>query len=62
MESIILIHNFRTEILGLNQIKTVFDSEYKKDINLEGYDRIRQYYLRPDDFELEIDENDVDLH
>ena len=62
VESIILIHNFRTEIVGLNQIKTVFDPEYKRYNNLEGYGRIRQYYLHPDDFELEINENDVDLH
>ena len=62
LESIVLIHNFRTELVGSNQIKTVFDPEYERYINLEGYDRIRQYYLRPDDFELEIDENDVDFH
>ncbi len=48
--------------MGLNQIKTVFDPEFKWSINLEGYDRIRQYYLCLDDFELEIDENDVDFH
>ena len=51
-----------TEIVGLKQIKTVFDPECKMYINLEEYDRIRQYFLCPDDFELEIDENDVDLH
>ncbi len=62
VESIILIHNFRTEIVGLNQIKTVFDPEYEQYINAQEYDRTRQYYLHPDDFELEIDENDVDLH
>ena len=62
VESIILIHNFKTEIVGLNQIKTVFDPEYEQCINLEGYDRISQYYRRPEDFELKIEENDVDLH
>ena len=62
MESIILIHNFRTEIVGLNQIKTVFDPEYERYINLKGYDRISQCFLHPEDFELENDENDVDLH
>jgi hypothetical protein len=36
-------------LVGSNQIKTVFDPEYERYINLEGYDRIRQYYLRPDD-------------
>ncbi len=55
---IILIHNFRTEIVGSNQIKTVFDPEYKWYINLEGYDRISQYYLRPEDFKLGVDEDD----
>ncbi len=28
--SIVLVHNFRTEIVGLNQIKTVFDPEYER--------------------------------
>ncbi len=62
VESIVLIHNFRSEIVGPNQIKTVLDPEYEGYINLEGYDRISQYWLRPEDFELEIDENDVELH
>ena len=62
VESIILIHNFRTEIMGSNQIKTMLDPEYKWYINLEGYDRIRQYYLHPEDFELGVDEDDDDLH
>ena len=48
--------------MGLNQIKTVFDPEYEQYINLEGYDRISQYYLCQEDFEIEFDENDVDLH
>jgi hypothetical protein len=29
---------------GLNQIATVFDLEYEKVINVEGYDRIHRYY------------------
>ena len=48
--------------MGLNQIKTVFDPKYERYINIEGYDRISEYCLCPKDFELEIDENDVDLH
>ena len=51
LESIVLIHNFHTELVGLNQIKTVFDPEYEPYVNLEGYDRISQYYLHPDDCE-----------
>ena len=58
LESIILIHNFRTDIVGCNQIKTVFDSEYKRYINLDGYDCISQYYLRPEDFNSDSDSND----
>jgi hypothetical protein len=41
---IILLHNFRTDRVGLNQIATVFDLEYQKIINIEGYDRIHRYY------------------
>ena len=61
MESIVLIHNFRTELVGSNQIKTVFDPEYEQVINIKGYDRIRKYYLQPEDFESDDDENDFDL-
>jgi len=41
--SIVLIHKFKTEIVGLNQINTVFDPEYEIYISLNGYDRIRRY-------------------
>ena len=58
LESIILIHNFRTDIVGCNQIKTVFDPKYERYINLDGYDRISQYYLRPKDFNSDSDTND----
>ena len=47
MESIVLIHNFRTDIVCSNQIKTVFDPEYERFITLDGYDRISNYYLQP---------------
>ena len=50
IESIIYVHNFRTEVVGMNQIATVFDPEYERSINLEGYDRIRTYYFRGDDY------------
>jgi DDE superfamily endonuclease len=49
IQSIVLIHNFRTELVGLNQIKTVFDPEYERYINVRGYDRIKRYYFNEDD-------------
>ena len=36
MESIVLIHNFRTDIVGSNQIKAVLDQEYERFITLDG--------------------------
>ena len=33
IQSIVLVHNFRTETVGLNQIKTVFDPEYENYIS-----------------------------
>jgi hypothetical protein len=30
LDSIVLIHNFRTEMVGSNQIQTVFDPEYER--------------------------------
>ena len=47
LECIILVHNFRTEVVGHNQISAVFAPEYKRVINIHGYDRIRRYYLEP---------------
>lgn len=40
----ILLHNFRTDIVGLNQIKTVFEPEYEHYLNVSGYDRIKRYF------------------
>jgi hypothetical protein len=37
----------------------VFNPEYEQVINLDGYDRIRQYYLQPGDYETD-DEGDDD--
>ena len=45
LQSIVLIHDVRTELVGSNQIKTVFGPEYEQIINNDGYDRISQYYL-----------------
>jgi len=42
--AIVLLHNFRTECVGLNQIATVFNREYEQYINIEGYDRIARYF------------------
>jgi hypothetical protein len=41
---IILLHNFRTDVVGLNQIATVFNEEYDAFVNIRNYDRIAQYY------------------
>ena len=54
MESIILI----PKLVGSNQIKTVFDRECEQYINLEGYDCIGPYYLRPEDFEATDDKSE----
>jgi hypothetical protein len=43
--SIVLLSNYRTEYVGLNQIANVFNHHYEQFINLEGYDRIRRYFL-----------------
>jgi hypothetical protein len=58
LESIVLIHNFRTDLVGSNQISTVFEPEYERYINLAGYDRISQYYLQPEDFDSDSDSDD----
>ena len=57
IESIVFINNFRTHIVGLNQISTVFNPEYEQVINLDGYNRIRQYYLQPGDYETDDDDD-----
>ena len=40
IECIIFVNNFRTSIIGQNQIATVFDPEYERVINVHGYNRI----------------------
>jgi len=49
IQSIVLVHNFRTETVGFNQIRTVFDPQYEMYISLSGYDRIRRFYFNEDD-------------
>ena len=61
IESIVLIHNFCTDIVGSNQITTMFDPEYERFITFDGYDHISNYYLQPEDFESNTDgdENNI---
>jgi hypothetical protein len=42
--SIVLLHNFRTHYVGLNQIATVFNPLYEQYVNIDNYDRIARYY------------------
>ena len=58
IESIILIHIFCTDLVGFNQIATVFDLEYERVVKLEGYDRISQYYYCPGDYNSDEDVSD----
>ncbi len=37
-EAIVLVHNFRTDYIGYNQIRTIFEPEYIRIKNLQGYD------------------------
>jgi hypothetical protein len=55
LEVIVLIHNYRTELVGFNQINMVFDPEYVCVQNLYGYNRIAQYYFRPGDYDSNDD-------
>ncbi len=49
----ILVTNFRMELVGHSQISEVFGPEYERVLNINGYDRIRQYYLQPGDYETD---------
>jgi hypothetical protein len=49
IQSIVLVHNFRNEIVGFNQIRTVFDPQSEMYISLSGYDRNRRFYFYEDD-------------
>jgi hypothetical protein len=44
LESITLLHNFRTVFMSINQIKAVFGLDYENVINIDGYDRIARYF------------------
>lgn len=60
IEAIVLIHNYRTEMVGFNQINTVFDPEYVRVQSLQGYDRIAHYYFRPGEYDSEDSDNGSD--
>jgi hypothetical protein len=53
LECIVLVHNFRMEVVGHNQISAVFAPEYKQVIYIHGYDRIRRYILEPSGYETD---------
>jgi hypothetical protein len=53
LECIVLLHNFRTEIVGHNQISAVFAPKYEQVININSYDRIHRYYLEPGNYETD---------
>ena len=55
IEAIVLVHNFWTDYVGYSQIQTVFDAEYVRIENLQGYDQIAQYYFCPREFDNEVD-------
>ena len=52
-QCIILVHNFRTEVIGHTQISAVFAPEYERVINIHGYNRIPRYYLEPGNYETD---------
>ncbi len=58
LEAIVFVHNLRTDIVGKNQIKTVFDTEYERIHAVEGYDRIRRYYFQPGDYNTDNDDDE----
>jgi hypothetical protein len=60
IEAIVLVHNFRTDYVGYSQIKTVFDPEYVRMENLQGYNQIAQYYFCPGDYNSEVDGDGTD--
>jgi hypothetical protein len=56
----VLVHNFRTDYVGYNQIRTAFDPEYVRIKNLQGYGRISQFYFRPGDYDSKVDRDGTD--
>ena len=60
IKAIVLIHNYQTEMVGFNQINTVFDPEYVRIQSLHGYDRIAHYYFCPGEYDSNEDNGDND--
>jgi hypothetical protein len=60
IKAIVLVQNFRTDYVGYSQIQTAFDAEYVRIKNLQGYDRIAQYYFRPGEYDSKVDGEGVD--
>ncbi len=56
IKAIMLVNNFWTDYVGYSQIQTVFDAEYVRVENLQGYDQIAQYYFHPSEYNSEVDE------
>jgi hypothetical protein len=50
IETILLLSNFRTSHVGLNQIATVFNPHYDQYVNVDGYDRIARCFANEHDF------------
>ena len=44
LRSIVLLHSFRTKLVGLNQIATVLNPQYEQYVSLEGYDCVARYF------------------
>ena len=44
IRSMVLLHNFHTTHVGLNQITRVFNPNYEQNINLDGYGRLNPIY------------------
>ena len=59
LECIIFINYFQTETVRQNQITTVFDPEYERVVNLDGYDQIQKYYLCMEDYNTDDNFDDA---
>ena len=57
IHTIVLVHNFPTDLVGRNQITTVFDPEYERSLAIEGHDKIYQYYFKEGDYASDSDDD-----
>ena len=44
LTSILYLHNFRTNVMDVGQIATVFGEEYERCVSIDGYDRLKNYF------------------